>query len=79
VCRHRSGRRALATAKRLLTAHSCEVGKVSKSYSSKVVKGDVIKTTPGSGSYTAAKAVGIVESRGPKPKQHQKPKKHHKK
>jgi hypothetical protein len=72
----------LATAKKLLTALSCTVGKVSKSYSSKVVKGDVIKTTPGSGSYTAPESVEIVESRGPKPKQpkkHQKPKKNHKK
>jgi hypothetical protein len=70
----------LATAKKLLTALSCTVGKVSKSYSSKVVKGDVIKTTPGSGSYTAPESVEIVESRGPKPKhpnKHQKPKKHH--
>jgi hypothetical protein len=71
----------LATAKKLLTALSCAIGKVIKSYSSKVVKGDVIKTTPGSGSYTAPKSIGIVESRGPKPKQpkkHEKPKKHHK-
>jgi Domain of unknown function DUF11/PASTA domain len=65
----------LGTAKKLLAALSCKVGKVTKSYSSKVAKGDVIKTTPGSGSYTAPKSIGIVESSGPKPKKHHKTKK----
>jgi beta-lactam-binding protein with PASTA domain len=31
-------------------------------------KATVIKTTPGSGSYTAGKSIKIVESSGPKPK-----------
>ena len=68
----------LGTAKKLLAALDCKVGKVTKSYSSKVVKGDVIKTTPGSGSFTAPKSVGIDESNGPKPKKHHKTTKHHK-
>jgi Domain of unknown function DUF11/PASTA domain len=64
----------LGTAKKLLTDLSCKVGKVTKSYSTKVVKGDVVKTTPGSGSYSAKKSVAIVESKGPKPKKHKKKK-----
>jgi hypothetical protein len=66
----------LGTAKKLLADLNCKVGKVTKSSSSKVVKGDVIKTNPGSGSFTAGKLVGIVESSGPKPKPKPKPKKH---
>jgi hypothetical protein len=65
----------LGTAKKLLTALSCKVGKLTKSFSSKVAKGDVIKTTPGKGSYAAEKTIGIVESSGPKPKKHHKTKK----
>ena len=41
---------------------------MSKSSSSKVAKGDVIKTTPGNGSYAVGKSIAIVESSGPKPK-----------
>jgi PASTA domain len=37
----------LGTAKKLLTTHGCKVGKVTKTSSGKVAKGDVIKTTPG--------------------------------
>jgi hypothetical protein len=59
-----------ATAKKLLSDLGCQVGKVTKSYSTKVPKGDVVKTTPGSGSYTAKKSISIVESKGPKPKPH---------
>ena len=58
----------LGTAKKLLPALNCKVGKVSKSSSSKVAKGDVIKTTPGNGSYAVGKSIAIVESSGPKPK-----------
>jgi hypothetical protein len=68
----------LGTAKKLLALLNCKVGKVTKSYSTNVAKGDVIKTTPGSGSYTAPKTVGIDESNGAKPKKptkHPKPKK----
>jgi hypothetical protein len=65
----------LATAKKVLTALSCKVGKVTKAYSSTVAKGDVIKTTPGSGSYTSGKSIGISESNGPKPKPKKKKKK----
>jgi hypothetical protein len=71
----------LGTAKKLLAALGCKVGKVTKSSSSKVPKGDVIKTNPGSGSFTAPKSVGIDESSGPKPKpkpKKHKPTKHHK-
>ena len=56
----------LGTAKTLLPALGCKVGKVSKSASSKVAKGSVIKTTPGAGSYAAGKSIAIVESSGPK-------------
>lgn len=66
----------LGTAKKLLTALSCKVGKVSKSYSRTVAKGAVIKTSSGSGSYSAGKSIGLVESKGPKPKKHRKTKKH---
>jgi uncharacterized repeat protein (TIGR01451 family) len=58
----------LGTAKKLLTALNCKVGKVTKSPSSTVPKGNVIKTTPGHGSFAAGKVVAIVESSGPKPK-----------
>ena len=47
---------------------------MSKSSSSKVAKGNVIKTTPGRGSFTAGKSIAIVESSGPKPKKHAKKK-----
>jgi hypothetical protein len=56
----------VGTAKKLLPALGCKVGKVTKSPSSKVAKGSVVKTTPGSGSYAAGKSIGIVESSGPK-------------
>jgi hypothetical protein len=56
----------LGTAKRLLPALGCKVGKVTKSPSSKVANGSVIKPTPGRGSYAAGKSIGIVESSGPK-------------
>jgi hypothetical protein len=56
----------LGTAKKLLPALGCKVGKVTKSPSSKVAKGSVIKTTPGRGSYAAGKSIGLVESSGPK-------------
>jgi hypothetical protein len=56
----------LGTAKKLLPALGCKVGKVTKSSSSKVAKGSVIKTTPGRGSYAAGKSIAIVESSGPK-------------
>jgi hypothetical protein len=66
----------LSTAKKLLKTLNCKVGKVTKTSSSKVAKGNVIKTTPGSGSYALGKSIAIVESSGPKPK---KPAKHKKK
>lgn len=56
----------LGTAKKLLPALGCKVGKVTKSASSKVAKGSVIKTTPGRGSYAAGKSIAIVASSGPK-------------
>jgi len=56
----------LGTAKKLLAALNCKVGKVTKRSSSKVAKGAVILTTPGHGSFTAGKAIAIVESSGPK-------------
>jgi Domain of unknown function DUF11/PASTA domain len=62
----------LSTAKKLLGALNCKVGKVSKAFSSKVAKGNVVKTTPGKGSFAAGTKIAIVESSGPKPK----PKKH---
>ncbi|HET6865815.1 MAG TPA: PASTA domain-containing protein, partial [Solirubrobacteraceae bacterium] len=55
----------LGTAKQLLTALNRKVGKVTKSSSRTVAKGDVIKTTPGHGSFAAGKAIAIVESSGP--------------
>jgi hypothetical protein len=58
----------LGTAKKLLKALDCKVGKVSKSSSSTVAKGNVIKTKPGTGSYPAGKSIAIVESSGPKSK-----------
>jgi hypothetical protein len=64
----------LGTAKKLLALLNCKAGKVSKSSSSKVAKGNVIKTTPGRGSFTAGKSIAIVESSGPKPKTHAKKK-----
>jgi hypothetical protein len=66
---------SLATAKKLLTALNCKVGKVTKSSSSKVAKGNVIKTTPRSGSFAGGTAIAIVESSGPKPKHKHKKKK----
>jgi Domain of unknown function DUF11/PASTA domain len=62
----------LGTAKTLLGDLSCKVGKVTKSYSKRVVKGDVIKTSPGKGSYTAKKSIAITESKGPEPRKHKK-------
>ncbi|HEY2216233.1 MAG TPA: PASTA domain-containing protein, partial [Solirubrobacteraceae bacterium] len=62
----------LGTAKTLLKTLGCKTGKVTKAYSNSVAKGDVIKTTPGKGTYAAAKSIAISESKGRKPK-----KKHH--
>jgi beta-lactam-binding protein with PASTA domain len=53
----------LGTAKTLLKTLGCKAGKVTKSYSNSVAKGDVIKTTPGKGTYAAAKSIAISESR----------------
>jgi beta-lactam-binding protein with PASTA domain len=41
---------------------------VTKRHSSKVAKGDVIKTTPGQGSFASGMAIAIIESSGPKSK-----------
>jgi hypothetical protein len=60
---------SLRTAKRLLLDLSCAVGKVSKKSSKSVRKGDVISTSPGSGSRRAGTKVAIVESSG-KPRHH---------
>lgn len=60
----------LATARKLLTTHGCKVGKVTKTSSGKVAKGDVIKTTPGKGSYPGGMPIAIVESSGAKSKKH---------
>jgi hypothetical protein len=57
----------LGTAKRVLRALSCAVGKVSKKASKTVPKGDVISTSPRSGSLPAGAKVAVVESSG-KPK-----------
>jgi hypothetical protein len=57
----------LRTAKSVLLALSCAVGKVSKKASKSVAKGDVISTSPGSGSRPAGSKIAIVESSG-KPK-----------
>jgi beta-lactam-binding protein with PASTA domain len=65
----------LGTAKTLLKTLGCKAGKVTKSYSNSVAKGDVIKTTPGKGTYAAAKSIAISESKGRKPKKTKK--KHH--
>jgi uncharacterized repeat protein (TIGR01451 family) len=62
----------LGTARKLLTALDCKVGKVTKSPSSTVAKGDVIKTRPGKGSFAAGKVIAIVESSGPKPEKSKK-------
>ncbi len=56
----------LSTAKTLLKALACKAGKVTRASSGNVAKGDVIKTTPGNGSYAAGKSIAIVESSGPK-------------
>jgi serine/threonine-protein kinase len=58
----------LGTAKKLLTTLNCKVGKVTKASSSAVAKGNVIKTSPGNGSYATGTSITIVESSGPKPK-----------
>jgi hypothetical protein len=60
---------ALRTAKALLRDLSCAIGKVSKKSSKTVPKGDVISTSPGSGSRPAGTKVAIVESSG-KPRHH---------
>ena len=60
----------LGTAKKLLALLNCKVGKVSKASSSKVAKGNVIKTTPGKGFFAPGKSIAIVQSSGPKPKKH---------
>jgi hypothetical protein len=65
----------LGTAKKLLSLLNCKAGKVSKSSSSKVAKGNVIKTNPSKGSFAPGKSIAIVESSGPKPKKHAKKKK----
>jgi hypothetical protein len=57
----------LSTAKSVLRALSCAVGKVSKKASKTVAKGDVISTSPRSGSRPAGTKVAVVESTG-KPK-----------
>jgi serine/threonine-protein kinase len=57
----------LSTAKSVLRALSCAVGKVSKKASKTVPKGDVISTSPRSGSRPAGAKVAVVESSG-KPK-----------
>jgi hypothetical protein len=62
-------RLALRTAKALLRDLSCAIGKVSKKSSKTVPKGDVISTSPGSGSRPAGTKVAIVESSG-KPRHH---------
>jgi hypothetical protein len=55
---------SLRTAKALLRDLSCAIGKVSKKSSTSVRKGDVISTSPGSGSRRAGTKVAIVESSG---------------
>jgi serine/threonine-protein kinase len=59
----------LALGKKVLPLLGCKVGKVKKSTSKSVAKGDVISTSPGAGSYAASKSIGITVSSGkPKPK-----------
>ncbi len=57
----------LGTAKTVLRALHCTIGKVSKKASKSVRKGDVLSTSPGSGSRRAGTKVAIVVSSG-KPK-----------
>jgi hypothetical protein len=57
----------LGTAKSVLRGLNCTVGKVSKKASKSVRKGDVLSTSPGSGSRRAGTKVAIVVSSG-KPK-----------
>jgi hypothetical protein len=54
----------LRTAKTVLAALHCAVGKVSKKSSKRVAKGDVISTSPGTGSRAAGTKVALVESSG---------------
>jgi beta-lactam-binding protein with PASTA domain len=55
---------SLGNAKTLLKDLNCKVCKATKSRSTKVGEGNVIKTTPGSGSYANGKSIAIVESIG---------------
>lgn len=68
----------LATAKQVITALNCTVGKITSKASKTVHKGLVISTSPGSGTLAAGSAVNIVTSSGPpKSKKHKKKKKKH--
>jgi hypothetical protein len=65
----------LTVTKKLLPLLGCKVGKVKKTTSKKVPKGDVISTRPGAGSYAVGKSIGLTESSGkPKPKKKKKKK-----
>ncbi len=61
-------------AKALLPLLGCKIGKVKTATSKSVAKGDVISTSPGAGSYTAGRSIGITVSSG-KPKTKKKKKK----
>lgn len=59
----------LSTAKTVITALGCKVGKVTKKTSKHVPKGDVISNTPHAGIVALGTSISIIESSGkPKPK-----------
>jgi hypothetical protein len=63
----------LAQAKRIINALGCAVGKQTKKSSKTIPKGDVVSTTPSSGTKPLATKLAIVVSSGkPKPKHHKK-------
>jgi uncharacterized repeat protein (TIGR01451 family) len=72
------GGASLALVKQVLPLLDCKLGKVKKATSKSVAKGDVISTSPGTGSYAAGKSIAVTESSG-KPKPKPKPKKKKKK
>jgi Domain of unknown function DUF11 len=56
--------------RQVLPMLGCRVGKLGRAHSNRVAKGDLIKTTPGAGTYAAGRVISLQVSSGPKHKRH---------
>lgn len=67
----------VGVARHVLSLLHCKAGKVTKAHSKSIRKGNVIKTSPKAGSYTANRTIGLQVSSGPKAHHKKKAKKGH--